>query len=371
MRPAVSPKNLDEPHEEWATRRSHACGAQRTWGETVTLKFVDLFSAHQLITSIRSGGGGAHVGGVGGVFPKTASATITPRQAGVAIGLAPGRNLTDVQIAVLVTRPNVRTNAFVQQIQRRTNDLMVDKVGPMNATDPVPAVRSANPYRGAIRPLLPGSSVGNIRKVHAGTLGGFVEAADGATHVLSNNHVLALSTLRGGPSTAATGDLITQPGRLDGGSRHHGAATLSGCVPLDSSDYNYMDVATARVPNGTNFDVSWNGLRVRGVRAPLLGEPVFKVGRTTQVTIGRVIATDVGDFPVEYNGTSVYFDEQILVQGKQGAVFSEPGDSGSLIVAATDNHAVALLFAGNESTKHTIASPLERVLREIGMSLIY
>lgn len=331
---------------------------------------MDLFSARRLISSIRSGGGGAHVGGVGGL-PKTASRTITPRQAGVAIGLATGRNLADVRIAVLVTRPNVQTNTFVQQMQQRTNDLMVERVGPMNATDPAPAAPPANPYKGAIRPLLPGSSVGNIRKVHAGTLGGFVESADGATHVLSNNHVLALSTVRGGPSTAATGDVITQPGRLDGGTRQHAAASLSGCVPLDPSTYNYMDVAAARIPDGVNFDVSWNGLRVRGVREPLLGEPVFKVGRTTQVTSGRVIATDVGDFPVEYDGTSIYFDEQILIQGDRGAVFSEAGDSGSLIIAAADYHAVGLLFAGNKSTKHTIASPLERVLSEIGMSLIY
>ena len=58
--------------------------------------------------------------------------------------------------------------------------------------------------------------------------------------------------------------------------------------------------------------------------------------------------------------------------------FSQPGDSGSLIVAANpvsgsnDREALALLFAGGrttEGTDITIASPIEFVVREVGYTL--
>jgi hypothetical protein len=78
--------------------------------------------------------------------------------------------------------------------------------------------------------------------------------------------------------------------------------------------------------------------------------------------------TETGEFPIVFNGQSVYFDEQIAIHGENNRPFSDHGDSGSLIIAWDDFHAVGLLFAGNPN--RTLACPLDRVLAELGAALI-
>jgi hypothetical protein len=322
---------------------------------------MDIHVARQIIASVRhpSPVSPFGVGGIG----KIASTRVSPRQAGVAIGVSPGTGAWDARIALLVTNPNAQTQAFINQMATVAgqNDLDVQRVGPTSATDPASAPNGSY-YQQIRRPLVPGASIGNARENSAGTLGAFVTAEDGTTHVLSNNHVLANSSMVTS-ARAAIGDAILQPGRRDGGIVAHTIANLSGWIPLDPDTPNFVDCATgatALLPGGAPLDNSQNQKIVMGVREPRVGEPVFKVGRTTGETFGRIVATEAGDYPVNYNGQPVYFDGQMVIQGDDGP-FSDRGDSGSLIISRDDRQAVGccspVTGTGRSPTPLTRSSP--------------
>ena len=96
------------------------------------------------------------------------------------------------------------------------------------------------------------------------------------------------------------------------------------------------------------------------------GMRVEKVGRTTGYTTGVVFDLSA-DVKIEYElGILTYLD-QILIRGSSG-MFSDRGDSGSVIVDRAKRRATALLFAGSAS--HTIANPLEEVLAQLGVSMV-
>jgi len=93
------------------------------------------------------------------------------------------------------------------------------------------------------------------------------------------------------------------------------------------------------------------------------GDYATKAGRTTGLTHGRCTATgaavrvDYGDF------TAVYGDQDVY-EGTD-ALFSGPGDSGSLILTTNRNIPASLLFAGGG--KVTIGSPLRHVIAALGI----
>jgi hypothetical protein len=196
-----------------------------------------------------------------------------------------------------------------------------------------------------IRPLRPGHSIGHFR-ITAGTLGALVEGrSDGVTRMLSNNHVLADC------NKGLLGDPILQPGRSDGGCDLGDAAgTLHSFVPLahteNRADAALADIFEDAMPDdmslpGIGSVTSWWTEDAPEVTA------VQKVGRTTGLTHGRITAIGVGgsQVPVRYDDQTLWFSDPIEVMGIQGS-FSEPGDSGSLVVDA-DRSAVGLLFAGD------------------------
>jgi hypothetical protein len=82
----------------------------------------------------------------------------------------------------------------------------------------------------------------------------------------------------------------------------------------------------------------------------IAGRKVWKVGRTTGLTVGEVI-DDSATVKVWYGDRWVRFDDQILVQGR-----SHGGDSGSpTFVMVGDQPSehdafVGLLFAGGDGT---------------------
>lgn len=107
------------------------------------------------------------------------------------------------------------------------------------------------------------------------------------------------------------------------------------------------------------------GLRTTPVEE---GEIVFKVGRTTGLTQGRVSAFEVDDVWVGYDMGEIGFDQQIEIEPLEDAPFSLGGDSGSLIVD-DDLRAVGLLFAGND-VDVTYANPIQTVLQTLGAQLL-
>ena len=218
-------------------------------------------------------------------------------------------------------------------------------------------------------PLLPGSSIGHPR-VGAGTLGCFVRLADGGLGVLSNNHVLANT------NRASKGDEIWAPAVMDGGSAADRIGVLDDFVSLASGEPDRVDAAVARLDDAlmpARNVVA--GKLLAGVIAPeelADGLTVVKVGRTTGETWGRITAIELDDVQVHYGSAGVFSFDGVIEVRDDASHFSQPGDSGSVILAE-DGRGVGLLFAGTEGVEGqfgaTYASPLQEVLAQTGCSL--
>jgi hypothetical protein len=219
------------------------------------------------------------------------------------------------------------------------------------------------------RPLVIGCSVGHVQAT-AGTVGLIAKhRKTGRTVLLSNSHVLAQAGL------AHLGDAVTQPGRIDGGGVNDHVAALLDFAPMKTEGSNFVDAAIAVVDDSIQFDIG----AVPGIGAVTLvdGEPiqpgqkVMKVGRTSAFTQGEIMATELDDIAVDYEGVgTVVFDDQIEIKGLPNKPFSTDGDSGSLIVD-DQGRAIGLLFAGNpfleDGSGLSFANPLSKVMTALDL----
>jgi hypothetical protein len=245
---------------------------------------------------------------------------------------------------------------------------------PVPAREVEPIMMTVTPQLLAqrIRPAKGGYSVGHF-KITAGTIAtGVYDLLPGAStsppahgfgtppkfYILSNNHVLANS------NAASPGDPILQPGPFDGGTLPvDRIATLSRFVPITFEPpiprplhRNLVDAALAEVAfHDIDREIHWIA-RVQGWRpraGVTVGTPVKKVGRTTNLTVGRILAIGA-TVDVNYGGGQIArFTDQIVT-----SAMSAGGDSGSLVLTL-DNVAVGLLFAG--SSLVTIVNQIENV----------
>jgi hypothetical protein len=194
-------------------------------------------------------------------------------------------------------------------------------------------------FNAKTRPALSGFSIGH-NAITAGTFGCVVrdishidrQPGEGDYLLLSNNHLLA-NTNAGKP-----GDLILQPGPFDGGLFPSDAvATLQRFEPI---------VLTASIIGA---------IMPLGVDQARVGTFVIKAGRTTQVTVGIVIAVNA-TVAVGYGsaGTGL-FRHQILT-----TAMAAGGDSGSLLMDR-GLKAVGLLFAGSSRITIYNPSPMSRL----------
>lgn len=250
-------------------------------------------------------------------------------------------------------------------------------------------IRLLNERTTMLRPAIPGVSIGHSR-VSAGTLGAVIRDRDtGEWLILSNNHVLANGS-DGTDGRCQMGDEILQPGPFDGGDssaiighlyrfaplyRHTSAPScpvahvfeslLNRCIHFIRPAYrvqilrqnglaNTVDCALARPVNDADILPDIMGIgAVRNITEAEPGTSVRKSGRSTGVTQGIVLATDV-TVRVEVGSSEyVVFTDQVLA-----TPMSVPGDSGSLIVTE-ENQAVGLLFAGSE--KVTLFNRIQNV----------
>ncbi|MHA2312697.1 MAG: hypothetical protein ACXADF_14495 [Candidatus Thorarchaeota archaeon] len=142
-------------------------------------------------------------------------------------------------------------------------------------------------------------------------------------------------------STGIAGGLTLASKGLRRQSRFHASAE----PPL-----NLVDAAIARPAPNKKFDPRILEIgEVIGTSEAFVDMPVIKTGRTTGLTHGYVAQTDV-TVQVGYGGNRLaMFTDQVLIETNQGGIdFSQPGDSGSLIVEEYTNKAVAHLFAGGQ-----------------------
>ena len=229
----------------------------------------------------------------------------------------------------------------------------------------------------------------------SGTLGALIQDRNGdgsgREYLLSNNHVLARS------DQAGVGDAIVQPGLIDNNCTPNGegagtvpVGSLTGWLPLNSNLTN-ADAAIAQVashtvdPAGSILELGARqadgtlaaappGISSSGGKgeAGALQLRVAKSGRTTGLTCGGVSAIDV-DVSVDYYRncaeTKPYltkvFTHQLALSGNR---FSDAGDSGALVVDASNAEPVGLYFAGGtdaSGVSQGMANPASDVLSEL------
>jgi hypothetical protein len=265
-------------------------------------------------------------------------------------------------------------------------------------------------------PILLGTSGGNnndydtqgnqISDCCGGTLGALLQNSGGTQYLLSCNHVLARS------DQANMGEMIIQPGLIDnsGGACYPvgnqgtetQVGTLTAWLPLSSASTN-ADAAIAQVdsgavsptgailelglpqgngalaaaPPGTSCSIPSTGTTCAAGQGEMINSTaslvVAKSGRTTGLTCGSAsilsMNIQVGYFK-DCAETEPYFTKTYTNQiGVEGDQFSDAGDSGSLLVDASNGEPVGLFFAGgivpgaNESLG--VANPVSTVLSEL------
>jgi len=217
------------------------------------------------------------------------------------------------------------------------------------------------------RPVPLGISGGNINDVcSAGTLGSLVKKINrDKFFILSNNHVLARE------NEGVKKELIIQPGTLDSGcvfKKSRKVAKLKKFIPIVFSMVanNEVDAAIAKIIDGKvmeNGEILDIGQVSTSPLDPQIGMAVKKAGRTTDLTFGN-ITTVSATVLISYSSGTARFVNQFIVVPDTGT-FSQPGDSGSLIVTDEEScpSPVGLLFAGSATT--TIANPIKTVYQKL------
>lgn len=273
----------------------------------------------------------------------------TPNVQGIGIGFSDRKNYFIKVFANKMFRIN---EVLINYLEVPRGDVVVSQSGEM---------KIQQVYPGHYRPAFPGSSIGHPL-VTAGTFGCLVTNGK-SLFILSNNHVLANS------NHALIGDDIIQPGTADGGTvANNLIAKLSGFVPIVFMGINQVDAAIAEPLNHSDVTTVIPHIgSVNGITAPRLGMQVVKCGRTSGLTFGTITTLGITQ-RINFGIHQPWFEEQFEVTGENG-LFSDAGDSGSLIVELSTKKAVGLLFAGSQAGS-TFANPISSVLETLNVQLL-
>jgi hypothetical protein len=277
--------------------------------------------------------------------------------AGSAVAPTPGANIHATGIGLLhddVSAKDLAYKVFVfpgapQVATQQTWRQYSVEVIPLPWQRPQAAVAN----QGRSRPIVGGVSIAPFGANYTGTLGCFLlDSQTGDVLALSNNHVIA------GTNLYASNTAVCQPGA-------EGSPTLNSdvfsvvatVIPLsfDMLSPNDVDAATARVTDQSVIQIGGGGqfgitnYAPKAIATLRPGSRVTKSGRTTGVTTGTVVSI-VQNVQVDYGASApqiATFRESLQIAGDNGAPFSLPGDSGSLVVDLNTGGPGALLFAGD------------------------
>lgn len=281
------------------------------------------------------------------VPPSTPPMTRHIWNAGNVLGVGYGAKVTGGQPA-----ENVCLRVYVRHKLPRTELTSGDLVPDQVAGLPTDVIQVGDVV--AYRPVRCGVSIGHV-DITAGTLGALLHTEDDdSPHILSNNHVLA------NVNQASIGDAILEPGPADGGTDP--IAELTDFEPIQlHGPTNLMDAAIARVldPADVLAEIETIGAVQNPPVEAALYQSVRKHGRTTKHTVGVVMDLSADLWVRVLPQANAWFEDQLVVVGA-GGEFSQPGDSGSLVVDAVTKAPMALLFAGGQG--HTFVNPIDRIL---------
>lgn len=214
-----------------------------------------------------------------------------------------------------------------------------------------------------VRPVLNGYSVGNLfEQQSVGTCGCLVY--DKYLYVLSCNHVLASN------NQAPIQTSIIQPSVYDGGKEIKDViGHLNRYIPINfiegsKKPKNKSDSALAKVISRTFVSSSIAFLGIpKGTSEPLLLEEVYKVGRTTGKTCGKVRYTSATiTVETEVSEKTALFTNQIIVSR-----MTEMGDSGSAVLNK-DLNILGICMSGVDQI--TVVNPIKDILNSLGVKLV-
>ncbi|AYF55236.1 hypothetical protein G8S49_03205 [Clostridium botulinum C] len=213
-----------------------------------------------------------------------------------------------------------------------------------------------------IRPVLNGYSIGNIMAYNYGTSSCLVE--DKYLYILGNNHLLALN------NQAPIGSAIVQPGVEDGGKIEKDViGHLNKFIPIKfiegaKEPENIVDCALCKVINRSFVSpkIAFVGIP-KGVAKTKLGDNVKKVGRTTEMTKGKITYLD-GVFKVKCENVQkrALFKKLIITTS-----IGELGDSGALLLNE-DDYALGIYMASGESIG--VFNSIQEVLDSLKVKLV-
>ncbi len=218
-----------------------------------------------------------------------------------------------------------------------------------------------------------------------GTLGALASDRNNNLYILSNNHVLAES------DQARAGDTIVHPALVDLNCKPQAGRTVGSLryvVPIESRQTNVDAALAAATPavDGTG-GILQLGPAVNGVltpAAPAAGQGealsanllnhlrVVKSGRTTGLTCSTINTVNLSvqvDYYYDCAETQPYYTKTYVNQiGMPGANFADSGDSGALVLDASNAQPLGLFFAsGSDGANHgfSVANPIQDVLSEL------
>jgi len=208
-----------------------------------------------------------------------------------------------------------------------------------------------------VNPLQPGISISNVNGT-AGTIGCFVyDRITETPYILSNWHVLH-------GSGGNIGDRIVQPGPID-----DNRTELNQCGTLVRSYLGIGgDCALSSIENRSfKEDILQLATSVKEISDPELDDRVVKSGRTTNITYGIVVRTDVIT-KINYGGTIGVKEIGCFEIGvdstrppERGEI-SEGGDSGSVWMILKSDNKPSNIMAGLHFAGEAPSNPLEYAL---------
>ena len=145
-----------------------------------------------------------------------------------------------------------------------------------------------------------------------------------------------------------------------------------GAMPaLGTVRYNEVDAGVATVKTGIAWSQGYLPARQvtapKGSAAAKVGDEVFKIGRTTGLTHGVVTSVSAVVGPVPYAPGDCWFRRSITIDGKDGTLFSDHGDSGSAVVDKLTGEILGLVYAGNGSD--SFACPIDAILATLNCQI--
>lgn len=277
-----------------------------------------------------------------------------------------GKRTKNIAIRVMVAKKKKIVSAkqrIPETIDGIKTDVIERVIVPLVVRKPLKDV-APTPDNKKYDPLQGGISIGPDRSINgyvfAGTLGCVVkDNSTGEERLLSNFHVMAID------DSWKAGDAMDQPSLVDGGSSSDKVGELTKAILSDHVD-GALSTVNGRGTACTIVDIG----DVKGTAVPKLDDAVRKRGRTTLLTHGFVDAIN-GTVKIDYGdgiGTKTLSDQiGIRPDTKQNPMFSDHGDSGSVVVNA-NNEVVGLLFAGSEDG-YTYINVIANVLSELDISI--